>query len=305
MSYTVTSSPGGRTVTAGGSPVQVTGLTNAVGDSQASPASNAVTPSAALAPANDNFASAQVITGDGGTVTGTNVNATTETGEPGIGGASVWYVWTVTHGGLVQIDTCGSSFTPIVAAYTGSAVNALTSLGSSTVPVFLRGHGHVDRRHPGQSAAERRHHLDRGGRWQYSRWPGNGQLQSPLGRRRVDRPSGRRRAHGGDARAACSACSLRGTTFGDTAVACRRLRPQRQRLCLQRGTQRAGDRAGQGARHVAVRSTLSSAAFTSRHTPNVPLYWLRSFLGSCIGADRRSVFRPLVRADRCSLGTVR
>jgi hypothetical protein len=89
-SYTVTSNPDGITATGTASPITIAGLTNgvsytftvvatnAVGDSQASPASNAVTPSAALAPANDNFASAQVITGDGGTVTGTNVNATTK-----------------------------------------------------------------------------------------------------------------------------------------------------------------------------------------------------------------------------------
>jgi hypothetical protein len=110
--------------------------TNAIGNSLPSPASNAITPNASLAPANDNFANAQVITGSSGTVSGTNVNATTEVGEPGFAGGSVWYSWNFSQGGVVQIDTCGSSFTPLVTAYTGSTLSALTPVASSAVPVF-------------------------------------------------------------------------------------------------------------------------------------------------------------------------
>src|SRR5690242_18558629 len=40
------------------------------------------------------------------------------------------------HGGFLQIDTCGSSCTPLVTAYTGTAVNALTALGTGPVAVF-------------------------------------------------------------------------------------------------------------------------------------------------------------------------
>ena len=62
------------------------------------------------APANDDYANAQVISGTSGSVTGTNVGATLEPGEPGIqdaeGGASVWYEWTVPVTGSYQFDTC-------------------------------------------------------------------------------------------------------------------------------------------------------------------------------------------------------
>lgn len=154
--YTVTASPGGITATGTDSPVTITGLTNGVsytftvvatntvGDSQPSTASNAVTPSAALAPANDNFAAARVI-GGSGTVTGTTENATREAGEPTHanrgGGTSVWYVWTAPQGGVLQIDTCGSSITPVAAVYSGSSMVALTPLGASTVAVFCGASG--------------------------------------------------------------------------------------------------------------------------------------------------------------------
>jgi hypothetical protein len=153
-SYVVTSNPGGITAIGYGdaNPVAVSGLTNgvsytftvvatnAVGDSLPSAPSNAITPSGSLAPANDNFNNAQVI-GGSGSVTGTNVNATTEAGEPGLnsGGASVWYVQVAPQGGVLQIDTCGSSFTPLVSVYTGSTLNALTQLATSTVPVSCGG----------------------------------------------------------------------------------------------------------------------------------------------------------------------
>ena len=88
------------------------------------------------APPNDNFANAQVISGSSGTVNGTNSFATKEVGEPtnpaGTGGGrSVWYNWTATGTGQATFDTNGSSFDTILAAYTGTAVNALTVLASN------------------------------------------------------------------------------------------------------------------------------------------------------------------------------
>jgi hypothetical protein len=134
LSYTVTSSPGGISATGPASPITMTGLTNGVsytftviatnanGNSQPSTPSNAVTPTAALAPPNDNIANAQVIAGDSGTVAGTNVNATLEPGEPQIngnpGGASIWYVWTpATGGGSATFNTCGNNFPTIMGVY--------------------------------------------------------------------------------------------------------------------------------------------------------------------------------------------
>ncbi|MCX7046544.1 MAG: hypothetical protein NTX50_13795 [Candidatus Sumerlaeota bacterium] len=81
-------------------------------------------------PVNDSFASAIVIAGVSGTMTGANIGATKETSEANHagnpGGASVWWVWTAPANGLAKIDTFGSSFNTLLAVYTGNAVGALT-----------------------------------------------------------------------------------------------------------------------------------------------------------------------------------
>jgi hypothetical protein len=86
-------------------------------------------------PANDNFANGQVITGQSGTVNGTNVNATKEAGEPDhagdTGGKSVWYQWQAPSSGSVTIDTLGSNFDTTLAVYTGSSVSGLTLIASN------------------------------------------------------------------------------------------------------------------------------------------------------------------------------
>ncbi|HYK19103.1 MAG TPA: NF038122 family metalloprotease [Pyrinomonadaceae bacterium] len=83
-------------------------------------------------PANDNFASAQVISGCSGSVTGTNVNATRESGEPVLfsptSNRSVWYQWVSPSSGSVTFTTTGSGFDTILGVYTGSAVGALSQV---------------------------------------------------------------------------------------------------------------------------------------------------------------------------------
>ena len=91
---------------------------------------------AADTPANDNFANATALTADLPlTVTGTNREATRETGEPvhdgTNGGASVWYRWVAPGAGPVSIDTCASDFDTVLGVYTGSAVNALAKVASN------------------------------------------------------------------------------------------------------------------------------------------------------------------------------
>jgi hypothetical protein len=86
----------------------------------------------ATAPSNDNFASAQTIPNTGGTIDGTNVDATAEPGEPTPSpyGANhtIWYRYTAPAAGPVAISTCDSAFNTIVAAYTGSSLASLTEV---------------------------------------------------------------------------------------------------------------------------------------------------------------------------------
>ncbi len=92
----------------------------------------------AAAPANDNFADAAVLSGLPATATGTNVDATKESGEPnhisdGAGGHSVWWSWTAPSDGDVTLDTCSpnTDFNTQLAVYIGSSVEALTPVASN------------------------------------------------------------------------------------------------------------------------------------------------------------------------------
>jgi 6-phosphogluconolactonase len=84
----------------------------------------------------DAFAGAPPLPGAVGTIAGSTVGSTSETGEPNHAGAStpvhsVWCKWTAPASAPVRIDTTGSSFDTTLAVYTGSAVNALSEVASN------------------------------------------------------------------------------------------------------------------------------------------------------------------------------
>lgn len=93
-----------------------------------------------LTPSNDNFQDATVLSGNSVTTTGSNVGATSETGEPNWGSYfsgyhSVWWRWTAPATGSVAIDTFGSSFHTLLAVYTGTQVSALTQVVDAGINV--------------------------------------------------------------------------------------------------------------------------------------------------------------------------
>ena len=100
-----------------------------VGDSSTpNPTPEPPPPPPPAAPGNDNFSAAATLSGLGG-VTGTTVGATVESGESthGPGSAhSIWYRWTAPASGTLTLNTQGSDYDTLLAAYTGSAVNATT-----------------------------------------------------------------------------------------------------------------------------------------------------------------------------------
>ena len=61
---------------------------------------------------------------------GASFGATREAGEPGRGGATLWYRWTAPFTGGVTFETCGSDFDTVLAAYSGSALRWLRRLAS-------------------------------------------------------------------------------------------------------------------------------------------------------------------------------
>lgn len=82
-------------------------------------------------PLNDNFSARTAISGVSGQATGLTVASTSEAGEPSHAGLapgnSVWWNWTAPAVGQITIDTHGSGVGTVLAAYTGTSVNGLTS----------------------------------------------------------------------------------------------------------------------------------------------------------------------------------
>jgi Tol biopolymer transport system component len=83
---------------------------------------------------NDNFANAETITGNTGSLTVYNDYGTFESNEPnhaghGIG-CSVWYQWQATASGSVTFDTAGSHMDTVIGVYTGSTLSNLIEVAS-------------------------------------------------------------------------------------------------------------------------------------------------------------------------------
>lgn len=86
-------------------------------------------------PPNDNWSSAQPLSGNAGTVSESNVAATKEPGEPdhagNPGGKSVWYQWTAPATGLWTFTTQGSGFDTLLAVYSGVTWLNLAAVASN------------------------------------------------------------------------------------------------------------------------------------------------------------------------------
>jgi hypothetical protein len=85
-------------------------------------------------PANDDFASCQTLAGAGGSVSGHNVGATREPGEPShastFGTHSVWYCWMAPRAGTAEWSTVNSDFDTSLAVYRGDTLSQLTPVAS-------------------------------------------------------------------------------------------------------------------------------------------------------------------------------
>ena len=85
-------------------------------------------------PTNDNFKSAQAVSGTSFTVSGSNINATAEPNETAHvtddsqANASVWYAWKAPVTGSYTLNTIGSSFNTELAVYTGTDISTLTTI---------------------------------------------------------------------------------------------------------------------------------------------------------------------------------
>ncbi|MCP4342407.1 MAG: hypothetical protein GY799_26900, partial [Desulfobulbaceae bacterium] len=89
----------------------------------------------AVRPSNDDFDDAIILEGISGQTTGSNKDASKETGEPDHAGInrckSVWWAWTAPETEYFSFDTYGSTFNTLLAVYTGSDVRELTEIASN------------------------------------------------------------------------------------------------------------------------------------------------------------------------------
>jgi hypothetical protein len=98
-----------------------------------------VTPPAPLPVDNDDFTASYVLVGCVGSVTGTNLNSTRETGEPNhlsltsgnAGTHSLWYLWQAPSSGNVTFTTAGSAYDTVLGIYNGTTVDGLTTVAQN------------------------------------------------------------------------------------------------------------------------------------------------------------------------------
>lgn len=90
-------------------------------------------------PANDNFASALVLTQQNPIVTATNSKASAQSGEPAHAGLaarrSLWYRWTAPSSARYHATAGSAQLSPVVAVYTGDSLGALTAVASDVSPL--------------------------------------------------------------------------------------------------------------------------------------------------------------------------
>ena len=91
-------------------------------------------------PANDHFANAEILEGVEGSVLGSNRTASKQFGEPlhagNLGGRSLWYSFSPSEDGLLDLQTRGSNFDTLLAIYVGEKVAAaeLVAANDDSIP---------------------------------------------------------------------------------------------------------------------------------------------------------------------------
>jgi hypothetical protein len=90
--------------------------------------------SVTLRPPNDDFANAQTLAGELGTVRGTSIGATREMSEPPhtstASAHSIWYRWTAPGAGTATFSTENSDFDTVLAVYSGNSLQNLKPIAS-------------------------------------------------------------------------------------------------------------------------------------------------------------------------------
>lgn len=124
---------------------RLTSFGNPVTDSRNSLVKPRLDLSAAARPQNDSFSNPALMSGDSGSVSGTNLLATAEVSEPAHADLAaqntVWLQWTAPASGQVTLIVNGSVANPRLAVYTGTAISALTpkaAIDNANSPLYFQ-----------------------------------------------------------------------------------------------------------------------------------------------------------------------